>query len=74
MRRSQLLQILVLLAATGGLIGSAGARPGERCGEARRFVPMISRWDLPAPPADRVPADTVWFGGYDEAEGIAYNS
>ncbi|MCK4413283.1 MAG: hypothetical protein KAY32_07055 [Candidatus Eisenbacteria sp.] len=53
---------------------SAHARPAERPRIVQQFVTEGDRGDLRASPGVPTRADTVWFGGYNEAEGIAYNS
>ncbi|MCK4413280.1 MAG: hypothetical protein KAY32_07040, partial [Candidatus Eisenbacteria sp.] len=73
MRKLFSVLIVLLIGLAGGLAGSPGARPARQCMNAQQFVPWDDRWDLSAVPAGKSRADTVWFGGYNEAEGIAYN-
>ncbi|MCK4413282.1 MAG: hypothetical protein KAY32_07050 [Candidatus Eisenbacteria sp.] len=68
--RGLLLTVILLLAVVGSPMGHPMGQPRN----VQQYVPEGDRWDLPALPPAPTRADTVWFGGYNEAEGIAYNS
>ncbi|MFH1144450.1 MAG: FlgD immunoglobulin-like domain containing protein, partial [Candidatus Eisenbacteria bacterium] len=70
MRRGfALLAILCLVVA-----GSALARPSDQYRASQSLLPGEVLNDLPTSPRSTMRADTIWFGGLNVAEGIAYNS